>query len=268
MSTLPSFFNGKHVLVTGASTGIGLSAARLIVANGGTVTIIARGADKLAAAAATLGDRAHVLALDVTDAAAVRARVGAHIEAHPVDMLINNAGAARPGRFVELEDQHFHDMMNLNYFGTVHMCRTVVPHLIARKSGHILNVASMLGVLGIYGYSAYAASKFAVVGFSQCLRAELWPHGIKVSVCLPPNTDTPGLVEENKTKPKETHAIEGKVKTMSPDAVAEAMLRAMAAGTYEIVPGFDGWSTTVAARLLPGVTRMVCDSAQKKAATV
>ncbi len=268
MSTLPEYFRGKHVLVTGASTGIGLSASRLIVANGGSVTLIARGADKLAAAASTLGDRAHILALDVTNSPEVREKLAAHLARHPADMLINNAGAARPGRFVELEDRHFHEMMDLNYFGTVHLCRAVVPHLIARNGGHILNVASMLGVLGIYGYSAYAASKFAVVGFSQCLRAELWPHGVKVSVCLPPNTDTPGLIEENRTKPRETHAIEGKVKTMSADAVAEAMLQGMASGTYEIVPGFDGWSTTLAARLLPGVTRLVCDSAQKKAGTL
>jgi 3-dehydrosphinganine reductase len=126
----------------------------------------------------------------------------------------------------------------------------------------------MAGVIGIYGYTAYSASKFALCGFSQCLRAEMWPHGIRVSVCLPPDTDTPQLAFENQYKPAETKAIAGNVKTLPAPVVAEAMLAGMAANSFEIVPGFDGWTSALAQRLVPGVVRMVCDSSQRKAAKV
>lgn len=265
MADIASYFHGKHVLITGGSSGIGLAMAKRIVAVGGTVTLIARRESVLAEAKATLGGKAHTLSVDIADADAVNSKVGAHIEAHPADMLINNAGWVMPGRFLELESKAIRDMMEINYFGTVHMCRAVLPQMVARKAGHVLNVSSMAGSIGIYGYSAYAASKFALVGFSQCIRAELWPHNVRVSVALPPDTDTPQLAFENQYKPKETKAIAGTVKMMTAEAVAEALLAGMAKGTFEIVPGFDAWSTHVAARMLPGVTRWVVDSAQKKA---
>lgn len=264
---MSSYFSGKHVLVTGGSSGIGLAVARQLLGRGATVTILARRQSVLDEARAALGapDRTHTLSVDVSSESDVAQKVGAHIAAHPADMLINNAGVVMPGRFVELEYRHFREMMDINYFGTVHMCRTVLPQLIQRGGGHVLNVSSMAGAIGIYGYTAYAASKFAICGFSEALRGEMWPHKVRVSVCLPPDTDTPQLVFENEFKPAETKAIAGNVKTMTADAVASAILSGMEAGSYEIVPGMDGRITVVAARMLPGVTRWVCDQSQKKA---
>jgi 3-dehydrosphinganine reductase len=138
--------------------------------------------------------------------------------------------------------------------------------MVERRSGAVCNVSSMAGVIGIYGYTAYAASKFAIIGFSQCLRAELWPHGVRVSVVCPPDTDTPQLEFENRYKPKETRAIAGNVKTMTAEAVAASMLAGMAAGTFEIIPGMDGQVSALAQRLVPGVVRWVCDGSQRKAA--
>jgi 3-dehydrosphinganine reductase len=184
---------------------------------------------------------------------------------HPTDVLINNAGVVMPGRFLELESKHFREMMDINYFGTVHMCRAVIPHLVARGGGAVLNVSSMAGAIGIYGYTAYAASKFALIGFSEALRGEMGPHKVQVSVCLPPDTDTPQLAFENQYKPKETKAIAGTVKTMAASDVAEQMLAGLAAGSFEIVPGFDGRMTLVAQRWVPGVVRWYSDMAMKKA---
>ena len=125
----------------------------------------------------------------------------------------------------------------------------------------------MAGVIGIYGYTAYAASKFAICGLSEALRGEMWPHKVAVSVCMPPDTDTPQLAFENQYKPKETKAIAGNVKTMTADAVASAMLDGMAAGKFEIIPGMDGKVSALAQRWVPGIVRMVCDGAQKKASS-
>lgn len=270
MPSIAEYFRGKAVLVTGGSSGIGLATAQRIAQVGGKPTLVARRANVLEDArakitAAVPGAQVQVLPLDISDEAAVTRAVDAHVGEHGVDMLVNNAGVVMPGRFLELEGRHFREMMDINYFGTVHMCRAVLPHLVAKKGGHVLNVSSMAGVIGIYGYTAYAASKFALCGFSEALRAEMWPHGVLVSVCLPPDTDTPQLAFENQYKPKETKAIAGNVKTMSAEAVAEALLGGMASGSFEIVPGLDGRVSVAAQRWVPGVVRWVCDRAQRGA---
>ena len=100
--------------------------------------------------------------------------------------------------------------MDLNYFGTVNMVKALLPAMLERGSGHIVNISSVAAFLGVFGYSAYGASKYAVRGFSDVLRAEVKPLGVRVSVVFPPDMDTPGLANENKTKPFETHEIEGK----------------------------------------------------------
>ena len=115
------------------------------------------------------------------------------------------------------------------------------------------------------GYTAYAASKFALTGFSQALRAEMWPHGVRVSVCLPPDTDTPQLAFENQYKPAETRAIAGNVKTLRADQVADAMVRGLEKGAFEIYPDVASRFSALAQGAIPGVVRMFCDEAQKKA---
>jgi 3-dehydrosphinganine reductase len=221
-----SWFKGRSVIITGGSSGIGLAAARRVASYGATVTLVARRDTVLAEARAAVLSAApsatvHTLALDVSDPAAVSERVGAHLAQHGADTLVNNAGVVMPGRFMELGEHHFREMMDINYFGTVHMCRAVLPHLVSRGGGAVLNVSSI---------------------------------------------DTPQLAFENQYKPAETRAIAGNVKTMSAEAVADDMLEGMAAGRFEIVPGFDGKLSLVAQRLVPSVVRWVCDSAQKKAA--
>lgn len=265
MASIQDYFRGKHVLVTGGSSGIGLAAARQLLGAGATVTILARRQALLDEAKAGLGD-VHTVAVDIAEEAQVQDKVGAHLAAHPADMLINNAGIVMPGRFLELDPEHFRSNMAVNYFGAVHMCRVVLPQLVKRGGGHVLNVSSLAGVIGIYGYTAYAPSKFALRGFSEALRAEMWPHKIAVSVCYPPDTDTPQLAFENQYKPSETKAIAGNVKLMSADAVAATMLKGMANGAFEIIPGVDGQVSALAQRVVPGVVRAVCDMSQKKAA--
>lgn len=266
MPSIDNYFKGKSVLITGGSSGIGFAAAQRMLKAGAEVTIVARRVPVLEEAKAKLGGNGvHTLALDVSREDDVAAKVADHLTRHACDVLINNAGVVMPGRFLELEAKHFREMMDINYFGTVHMTRAVLPHMVRRGGGGVLNVSSMAGVIGIYGYTAYAASKFAICGFTEALRGEVWPHKIQVSVCLPPDTDTPQLAFENQFKPKETKAIAGTVKTMSAADVAEQMLAGFAAGKYEIVPGFDGQMTVVAQRLVPGIVRWYSDQAMKKA---
>ncbi len=266
MATIDTYFKSKSVLLTGGSSGIGYAAAERLLKAGAEVTLVARRLPALEEARKKLGGKnVHVLSLDVSREDDVAEKVAAHLAAHPTDVLMNNAGIVMPGRFLELEPKHFRDMMDINYFGAVNMCRAVIPHLVARGGGAVLNVSSMAGIIGIYGYTAYAASKFALYGFSEALRGEMVPHNVAVSVCLPPDTDTPQLAFENQYKPKETKAIAGAVKTMSAAAVAEEMLAGVAAGRFTIVPGLDGRMTVAAQRWVPSVVRWYSDMAMKKA---
>lgn len=267
------YFFGKKVIITGGSSGIGLSFAKKIASWGAEVTLVARRADVLAEAkreVESAASRATVrtLSLDVAKEDDVVRVMPGHLEAHGADMLVNNAGVVMPGRFLELPSSQFRQMMDVNYFGSVYMAKAVLPHLVERRTGHLLNVSSLAGVMGIYGYTAYAASKFALVGLSQALRAEMWPHGVRVGVCLPPDTDTPQLAFENQHKPAETKAIAGTVKTLSPEAVATAMAEGMARNTFEIYPDMASRMVALGQGVLPGVARWVCDSAQKKAQPV
>jgi 3-dehydrosphinganine reductase len=268
--TLESTFGNKVSLITGGSSGIGLALGHRIAELGGEVVLVARREKPLTDAADAIRTRSprakvETLALDVADEDAVAEKIGALAERLPLHHVFNNAGVVMPGRFLELETKHFRDMMRINYEGAVHVCRAALPSMVKRGAGHVLNVSSMAGLIGIYGYTAYAASKFALAGFSQALRAELWPLGVQVSVCFPPDTDTPQLAFENQYKPAETRAIAGNVKTLRPEEVAEAILRGMDQGAFEIVPGLDGKISAIANRVSPRLVRWVCDQSQKKA---
>jgi len=264
---LRDYFQGKHVLVTGGSSGIGEALAQQLVDLGASLTLIARREGPLAQVKAGLDGRGadvRILPLDVASQAAVDAALPPLLDAHAPDMLINNAGIATPGRFLEQDPAEFRRHMDVNYFGMVHMTRAVAPRMVARGRGHIANVGSLLSVMGIYGYSAYAASKFAMQGFTECVRGELKAAGIRVTMLQPPDTDTPQHAAELEIMPPETRAIAGSVKMLSARDVARALLEGMAKNRFEVIPGLEGRATVAAHRILPGLVRWVCDRSQRK----
>lgn len=265
------FYRGKKVFVTGGSSGIGRAAAVMLAKWGASVAIAARGQKRLDETLAALnavggsGQVFHAVSVDIADRDAVKAAAIEVVNAlGGIDVVVNNAGIAHPCTVLETPDQVFEDMMQVNYFGTVNVTRAFLPYLYEQKSGNVCMVASMLGFMGIYGYTAYAASKYAVTGFSDCLRQELIDHNIGITVVFPPDTDTPQLAEENRIKPPETKAISGEVKTLSADEVALCALEAVANGKYHVVPGAMGKFTYWMQRHFPGVVRFVIDHDLKK----
>jgi hypothetical protein len=183
---------GKIVLITGASSGIGAETAKLLSRHGALTVLAARSEDKLKQVAAQLEGPHDVMVMDVTSDESVRAGVAAVREKHgPVDILINNAGYGRFERFVRTEMPDVQGMMDVNYFGVVRCCRAVLPDMLARGSGHIVNIASLAGKISTPKSSAYAATKRAVLGFTDALRLELRGTGIAVSAVNPGPVDTP-----------------------------------------------------------------------------
>jgi 3-dehydrosphinganine reductase len=237
-------FHHKLVLITGGSSGIGLALAQLLSAAGAQVWLLARRKEVLEAALGTLpsssGQRCGIIPADVSAWEQVQAAVERITnEAGVPDLVINSAGVTHPGYVQDIPLEIFREMMEINYMGTVHMVKAALPAMIARGSGHIVNISSGAGFLGVYGYTAYGASKFAVRGFSEALRAEMKPLGIRVSIVYPPDTDTPQLAYENRFKPPETKALTGGAGMLSPQQVAKEILHGVTRGQYAILPGLE-----------------------------
>jgi 3-dehydrosphinganine reductase len=240
-------FEGKRALITGGSSGIGFALAKLLVAGGADVTLLARHKDGLDRAE---GELSHLrqkpeqsvdsISADVGDLAAVTRALQPRLDPGKLpDLVINSAGVAHPGYAQELEPKIFHWMMDVNYFGTVHVTQAFLAAMIQRGSGQIVTISSVAGFLAVFGYTAYGASKFAVRGYSDVLRAELKGTGVDISIVFPPDTQTPQLDYENQFKPAETKALVGDTKPLSADVVASDILKGIARRRYVIIPGFE-----------------------------
>ena len=256
-------FRGRHAIVTGGSAGIGLAIARRLVALGAGVTLVARDRERLDAAARELGG-ARTLPLDVADEAAVADAIPREVAEQPADLLINCAGISTAAEFMELSPDQLRREMDVNYFGAVWTTRAVLPHFIERGAGHVVNVGSTASLIGIHGYAAYTPPKFALYGLSEVLRAELAPRGIGVTIVLPTSTRTAMLERELEEAPPETRRIITSARILEPDEVAEAALKAVARGRFEVVPGRDVALQTRAYRLAPRIGRRIVDREARK----
>lgn len=265
-------FRGKKVYITGGSSGIGLATARLLAREGADVIVFARGRERLEAAVNELererkreDQRFSWRQMDVTDHRQVREVLEEAVRTFgPPDVLINCAGRAYPNYFENITYEQFDETMRVHIYGVWNTVSTLYPYLKERR-GYIVNTSSVLGFLGMFGYTDYCASKFAILGFSEALRSEAKPHGVGVSVLCPPDTDTPGFAVENLTKPPETKAVSEAGGLMRPEEVAAALIRGMRKGDFVIGPGSAGMLYRVK-RFLPWLVDLFSDRAIRKVA--
>jgi 3-dehydrosphinganine reductase len=244
----------KHAIITGGSSGIGKATAQQLIKQGYNLSLIARDPIKLNQAqleieSNKINPQQNIITLiaDVKDKIQVEKAINSAIEQNGCpDLLITSAGIAHPGYFQELSLDIFEETMAINYFGSLYCIKAVLPSMITHKKGHLVMISSGAGLIGIYGYTPYSPSKFALRGLAESLRGELRSFGITVSIVYPPDTDTPQLVAENKTKPSETKLITGSAKMFTAEAVATEIIKGIKQKQFMITPGLE---MTILARL-------------------
>ena len=237
------FFSGKNVIITGGATGIGKALAVQLTEIGANLLLIGRRESLLKEIQGELVGRRllpnqqiSVLACDISDRPLLEKCLSERLKAFNVDVLINNAGIPCADYFTNVSADEFERVININFIGSVTTTRIVLPHLLKKRCGQIAFVSSLAGKVGIVGYTAYAASKFAQAGFAEALRNELVSQGITVSILFPPDVQTPLLDSEDRTKPSETRAL-NTGKALSAEMVSRVFLKQIARGTFEVVPG-------------------------------
>jgi len=186
---------GKIVLITGASSGFGEDAARLFAREGAVVVLAARRIERMQALAEKIraeGGEALAIQADVTSNADIQNMVQSVIDHYQrIDILFNNAGFGRLGRLENLDPAHdIRAQIAVNLTGLIEVTHAVLPHMLAQRSGHILNMSSVAGWIGAPRYSVYTATKFGVRGFTDALRREVGLCGIKVTGIYPGPADT------------------------------------------------------------------------------
>ena len=188
-------FAGRHVVVTGGSTGIGFAAARLIAARGGRLTLIARSEDSLRRASEEIGEAACFAAADMADRDALLAALdAAEARFGPIDALFANAGTG--GRFApvaDYPDADFDAVMAVNLTGPFRAIKRVLPGMAERRRGAILVTGSLASERGMASNAAYVASKHGLLGLARAVALEAAPHGVRVNCLIPGFIETPML---------------------------------------------------------------------------
>ena len=224
--------DGRVAIITGGAGGQGAAAARLYAEHGAKVVIadITEAAGK--AVAEEIGEAAFFQRLDVGDEeswgeciAATKHRWGR------IDALLNNAGVMPVGPFLDHSDQAVRTAVEVNFYGVLTGCRLALPEMVRRRSGHIVNIASMAGMLAVPGQALYAGTKFAVVGLSTGLADEYAPQGVQISCVMPTFTNTELI--------SGTHTTAA-TKPVQPEDIAAAVVKALDNPTTSIsVPGYS-----------------------------
>lgn len=211
---------GRTVVVTGGARGIGFATATVLLARGARVVIGDRDQGALDAAVARSAGAVSGHPLDVSD----RDSFAAFLDSARsdgggrIDVLINNAGVMPVGPFIDQSEQAVRSALEVNLYGVLNGCQLVLPEMVARHSGHIVNIASMAGVMAIPGQVVYAATKYGVVGLSVAMADEFASRGVHVSVVMPPFTQTDLIAGTKAT---------GAAKPVRPEVVAAGIVGAL-----------------------------------------
>ncbi|XP_029166173.1 3-ketodihydrosphingosine reductase [Nylanderia fulva] len=244
----------KHVVITGGSSGIGKCVAIIAAKHGANVTIIARDVQRLETAKNEIlhacenkdVQKVEYLSLDIgaNYENVEKALVDLEKTMGPIYMLVNCAGVAICGKIEDTTVESLDKMIHINLLGTYYCIKAVAQRMKASREGAIVLTASQAAFLGIFGYSAYCSTKFALRGLAESIAMELKPYNISVTLSLPPDTDTPGFAVEELSKPLETQLISQTSTLVRPEVVADKLFKDALAGKFFSSVGLDGFILT------------------------
>lgn len=267
-----NYYHNKNVFIVGGSSGIGLCIAQQLMKKGAHVHIFARRQTTLDQALVSidqfrLNAQQHLGAssLDVTDEASIQNAFSIAInKMSSVEIIINCAGAAKPDYYQNIDAQEFNTTITRNLIGVRNVSVCAIPHL-KDNGGQLVNTSSIAGFIGIFGYTDYCASKFAIVGFCEALQMEVKKHHIHISVLCPPDTQTPGFEQEELQKPWETRAISAGTKLRTADYVANLFLKKLTRKKPLICCGWDSQATLLLKRFCPALLLYLMEKNIQKA---
>ncbi|HJQ23648.1 MAG TPA: SDR family oxidoreductase [Blastocatellia bacterium] len=254
---MPREIHDQIVVITGASSGIGRTTARMFAEHGARVVVGSRNAEALGSLVKQItesGGLAYALPTDVTDRAQVERLAEMALNYFGrIDTWVNNAGVSMYATFDKMTDAEIRRIMEVNFMGTVHGIQAALPVMRAHGGGTIINVASVAGKRAIPLQSVYSASKYAIVGLGEALRAELLDEPAEVHVCTvcPPSIDTPFF---DHAATKEGYAAKPLPPVYEPETVAEAIIDCAGAPAREVVIGMAGKAFAVMNTLAPAAT--------------
>ncbi|MEE8580463.1 MAG: SDR family NAD(P)-dependent oxidoreductase [Myxococcota bacterium] len=270
---------GAKVLVTGAASGIGKESALAFARRGADLVICDRDADGLAVSEKLIRSLGHDVLSEVVDVSsaeemgAFAERVHANFEA--VDILMNNAGVALGAGFLDTSLEDWEWILSINLMGVIHGCHYFVPRMVQRgRGGHVVNVSSAAGFFASQALSAYATSKFGVLGLSEALRDELAPHGIGVTAICPGIIDTPitsttrlrGVADSEEARRYLVEAY--RRRNYSPARVARNVLKAVQRNRMVAPISPEAWALYYVKRLFPSLaywlTRRLSESQRRR----
>ncbi len=259
-------FNDNVIIITGGSSGLGKALAHRLVKMGANLALIARNENKLKNVRDALsgecktGQKLAIFPCDVSDFAATEKTVQTIAETiGPPDILINSAGVLKEGYFETLPIPTFKKVMDINYFGVIHCIRAVLPFFRRKGRGRIVNIASLGGRIASFGYTPYCPTKFALVGLTDTLRAELKPQNIKIHLVCPGEFQSPMVEELNTYRTTENRVITQTVPVVPLDFVADQTIDGILKEKYLIIPGRIARFMETLNRWLPSLTRIVVD---------
>ncbi len=230
----------KNALITGAGKGIGKAIALALAKEGVNVILVSRtqtDIDQLADEASNLGVKSLALAADVSDINSINSAVEkAFSKFKTIDILINSAGIASFGKFMELEPAAWEKIIQVNLMGTYYTTRAVIPNMIERQTGDIINISSTAGLAGNALTSAYSASKFAVLGLTDSLMQEMRKHNIRVSALTPSTVATDMAKDLNLTDGNPE-------KVMQSEDIAELLIAQLKLNRRVFIKNSSIWST-------------------------